>query len=284
MIRQNNSHFCKNCLRWSHARCRGIESKFVKNVWLCKSCCRDNFPLSDFETEPLRTGSDLSNLKSYFNRLNTTSANDEDLDHDDISYINCKYYSCDDRYEGIDRNLSIPSKDKSLSFFHSNISSLEKHFDEFSNLFETLNHSFDVIGVSETRLSSSSAGNTSLPGYSFLGVSSESIAGGVGLYISAKITFKPRTDLSKILYSSTNLESIFIELIFKGKENIIVGCVYKHPSFNIDDFNTYYLSPFLSKLNKEEKSIVLLGDFNINLLNCNSNCGSSSFLDLLGSC
>ena len=29
---------------------------------------------------------------------------------------------------------------------------------------------------------------------------------------------------------------------------------------------------------------MLLGDFNINLLNCNSNCGSSSFLDLLGSC
>ena len=95
---------------------------------------------------------------------------------------------------------------------------MEKHFDEFSNLFERLNHSFDIIGVSETRLSSSSAGNTSLPGYSFLGVSSESIAGGVGLYISAKITFKPRTDLSKILYSSTNLESIFIELIFKGKK------------------------------------------------------------------
>ena len=210
-MRQNNSHFCKNCLRWSHAKCWGIESKFVKNVWLCKSCCRDNFPFSDFEPEPLRTGSDLNNLKSYFNRLDTTSANDEDLDHADISYINCKYYSCDEF-------LSIPSKDKSLSFFHSNISSLEKHFDEFTNLFERLNHSFDIIGVSETRLSSSSAGNTSLPGYFFLGVSSESIAGGVGLYISAKITLKPRTDLSKILYSSTNLQSIFIELIFKGKK------------------------------------------------------------------
>ena len=113
-IRPNNSNFCKKCFRWSHAKCRGIESKFVKNVWLCKSCCRDNFLFSDFEPEPLRTGSDLSNLKSYFNRLNTTSANDEDLDHDDISYINCKYYSCDEF-------LSIPSKDKSLSFFHSNI-------------------------------------------------------------------------------------------------------------------------------------------------------------------
>ena len=86
-----------------------------------------------------------------------------------------------------------------------------------------------------------------------------------------------------MLFSNANLESVFVELILKGKKNIIVGCIYKHPLMDVNDFNTHYLSPFLSKASKEKKSILLLGDFNINLLNCNSTASSSDFLDLLGS-
>ena len=51
----------------------------------------------------------------------------------------------------------------------------------------------------------------------------------------------------------------------------------------IGDFNANFLAPFLNKVNKENKNIVLLGDFNINLLNCDSLNSHSNFLDTLGS-
>ena len=38
-----------------------------------------------------------------------------------------------------------------------------------------------------------------------------------------------------------------------------------------DDFNSDFLHPLLDKANKEKKSVILMGDFNINLLNCDGN-------------
>ena len=42
-----------------------------------------------------------------------------------------------------------------------------------------------------------------------------------------------------------------------------------------------YLVPLLEKLAKEKKETVLMGDFNINILNCNSDRDTSSFTDTL---
>ena len=64
------------------------------------------------------------------------------------------------------------------------------------------------------------------------------------------------------------------------KTNIIVGCIYRHPDNNIDDFNSNYLTPILHKLSKESsKNFFLLGDFNIDLLKFNSCSSICIFLD-----
>ena len=79
---------------------------------------------------------------------------------DEINHIDCKYYSTDEF-------SAIPDKMSALSFFHLNISSLEKHFDEFASLSTLLNYSFDFIGISEIRLNSSASSNISLSNLSF---------------------------------------------------------------------------------------------------------------------
>ena len=43
------------------------------------------------------------------------------------------------------------------------------------------------------------------------------------------------------------------------------------------DFNENYLSPMLEKLSFENKEIILMGDFNINLLNHNHNTTTAEF-------
>ena len=66
--------------------------------------------------------------------------------------------------------------------------------------------------------------------------------------------------------------------------NIIVGCIYKHPDNNIDDLNTNCLRPLLQKLSKElPKHAFLLGNFNIDIVKFNSCRSISNFLDELSS-
>ena len=49
--------------------------------------------------------------------------------------------------------------------------------------------------------------------------------GGVCLYISVDIDFKPRNDLK--IYESKMIESLFIEIIYKNEYNAIVGVLYR---------------------------------------------------------
>ena len=67
------------------------------------------------------------------------------------------------------------------------------------------------------------------------------------------------------------------------KSNIIVGVIYRHPSMDLTDFNCYYLNKLLKNICKEQKSIFLLGDFNVNLLNYNEHNQTNEFLDSLAS-
>ena len=101
------------------------------------------------------------------------------------------------------------------------------------------------------------------------------------MYINRKHSYKIRKDLK--LYKPHKIESVFVEVIMPKKTNIIVGCIYRHPDNNIDDFNSNYLRPILHKLSKELSKIFLLGDFNIDLLKFNSCSSICNFLDELSS-
>ena len=52
---------------------------------------------------------------------------------------------------------------------------------------------------------------------------------------------------------------------------------------SIDEFSQVFLLPLLEKASKENKPLILLGDFNINLLKSDTDNSISHFLDILGS-
>ena len=60
-----------------------------------------------------------------------------------------------------------------------------------------------------------------------------------------------------------------------------MGGIYSHPSMDLADFNCHYLNKLLENISKEQKSIFLLGDFNVNLLNYNEHNQTNEFLDSL---
>ena len=82
------------------------------------------------------------------------------------------------------------------------------------------------------------------------------------LYIDNSINYIARDDLC--IYKSKELKFVFIEIInSKGKKNTIVGCVYQQPCINPTEFIDMYLSELLQTFSKEDKTIMLIGDFNI---------------------
>ena len=82
-------------------------------------------------------------------------------------------------------------------------------------------------------------------------------------------------------YSSKQLESVFIEVLIPNKQNQLTRTVYKHPSMNVSKFNHEYLTDILTKIKNENKNIILMGDFDVNLINYYKNRGTYEFLKQL---
>ena len=144
---------------------------------------------------------------------------------------------------------------------------------------------FDIIGITETKLVKDRKPDfdIQMEGYKCYHVDTKAEKGGSLIYISSSLNSKRRLDLEALMYKSEVLESTFIELINPEKKNVVVGCVYRHPSMDLDEYNNEFMEPFLEKFGKENKNKYLVGDFNIDLLKIDENSKSSSFFDTMTS-
>ena len=149
------------------------------------------------------------------------------------------------------RNTEIPHNNKSLSLFHINACSLNKNFDDLQHLLSCTKKNFDIIAISETRITKqvSLLKNLNLNNYAFEFTPTEISAGGTLLYIANHLSYKCRNDLN--IYKKNELESTFIEIVNPKKSNILVGVTYKHPSMDLADFNCNYLNKLLENISKE---------------------------------
>ena len=107
--------------------------------------------------------------------------------------------------------------------------------------------------------------------------------GGAGFYIKNGIDYIERKDLD--LNSPSQHEAKFIEIILKNRKNLVIGCMYWHPSsdISITDFAEKHLEPILHKISKEKKEFILMGDFNIDLLKSNGDNAAGKFYNTLSS-
>lgn len=75
-------------------------------------------------------------------------------------------------------------------------------------------------------------------------------------------------------------ESLFLEIYVQNKRNIIIAVVYRDPHTNVEEFNCE-IDACLQKLGKENKDVYIMGDFNINLLNCSTVNHVNEFVNIL---
>ena len=243
--------------------------------WYCKACMDQLIPfssLTDLDFDLTISGKKLNNLhnsnliecpqhiKTLFKELNNVN-----------SATNCKYFD-------ISEINQFKNKEHLRSYIHLNIGSLSYHIDELRNLITAIDLDIEVIGITESNLKQNDTNitNVEIQGYSVEHSPTEANKGGALMYINKALNYKTRKDLE--IYKPKKLESTFIEVLKPRERNVIVGCIYRHPSMTIKEFNNDFLENLLDKINCENKDVVLLGDFNINLLQYDDSPDVAHFL------
>ena len=92
------------------------------------------------------------------------------------------------------------------------------------------------------------------------------------------LIYKLRNDLE--ILKSKELEYIFIEIVNPKHKNVIVGCIYCHLCMEIKEFNDRFMTYINENLLKwKSKHIVLMGDFNADLLKYENDTHTTNFLN-----
>ena len=138
---------------------------------------------------------------------------------------------------------------------------------------------FQIIALTETRRIADSPipQNLEINGYTLISNSTEASAGGTAIYVCNSLSYRYREDLATKMYHSKQLKPNFIEILGQEKK---YGC--RHPGMSINDFTKLYFSSISGNI-KKEKKIVLLEDFNINLLDFNEKREIGKFVAIAAS-
>lgn len=153
-----------------------------------------------------------------------------------------------------------------LYLAHVNTRSLLANFEAFQHHISSSD--YDVIGVTETWMRPDIDEHViNIDSYNFFGKNRiNRRGGGVGLYIKHNF-------VAEVLFSISVefIECLWLKLELLN-EIVIIGNIYRPPDSNVEQFLTY-IEDILSNLYAEYDNITCFGDFNINMLNMNSNVG-----------
>ena len=133
-----------------------------------------------------------------------------------------------------------------------------------------LNHSFPLIGPSETKISHGKdlLVNVNLSEY------------GVAFYIKNDFKYIIITEFTK---STHDFEALWLEIDVYNQPKLLCRIIYRHPNSNLDNLMDY-INSTIEHIQHENKFCLFMGDFNIDLLKIDSLADSELFLNSLGTC
>jgi hypothetical protein len=189
---------------------------------------------------------------------------------------NCKYYYSSNQMT----DIAEANKNSSLSMLHLNIRSSPKNLDTLVATLHSSDMDIDLITLSETWLKSYNADLHGIAGYAHEFTTRETRAGGgTSIYIKENWIYKVRNDLC---HSSEEFEMLWIEIDKDSTNtptNLIVGSIYRCPGANPTDFINK-LQSTLTTISLEDKEVIHMGDYNLNLLNADTHPPTNDFIDL----
>ena len=250
VLNQHKAICCDHCNQWVHIKCNNLNDlyynllKSKNEFWYCILRPSEILPFCTVNSVISLPKGSLNKLTgaliNLMNQLNNFTDGEKE---NELKLPSCKYRDLD-----YFQTFSSSFKRKTLSFFLMNLSSLTENFGDFNILLNDLNVNFDILAITESRIKkdSSSPINLHLDKYSVEQTPTETSTGGTLLYINKRLSYQLRNDLK--LYYPGKTESTFIEIICSKSTNVIVGCICKHPTIQINDFKSDFISPLVLKL------------------------------------
>ena len=193
-------------------------------------------------------------------------------DHLDFAEMS-KYYDIE-QY-----NKSFPMYNKDiLSVLHLNIRSVNKNGDEMSSIISSLKHQPDIIAISESFLDSNSVSHFSLPNY--LGYHSTRDVqkrGGVSIFIRDYLGAADLIEDFSYVHAEIEICTIRLKI---GKTAYTISAIYRprYKHSHVIEFKDK-LSEILNHDDFKKSNTILVGDFNINLLEHATHANTGEFLN-----
>ena len=288
-VQKNNALIqCSLCNKFFHSKCSKITfNEFARMFsWECTSCCSKILPFSSLEREDLCATLQAKDIPfgdhiTHNPSFRIQSLLDDIRDHNNYHSFD---YVCDltnSKYYTPSEFLASKFSKDSFSMFHINIASLSCHIDDLKSLLHFLDHPFDIIAVTETKIKEDDAplSNISIEGYNFVNTPTKTDFGGVGLFVKKDLSIKPRDDLCFSIHSV--FESHFVEIESDVSKNLLIGGIYRHHT-SISNFLSEFSGKILQKISSEKNKVcALLGDLNIDLLQVESHDKICEFFYIL---
>ncbi len=247
-----NCILCDKCDKWLHIKCIKLDIKEFRKLsnshcqFFCEICIANSLP---FHTE------DNFSLNSFFNDTYNIH-NSLLVNTDNLTTLDSDLYMSPKAFKNNYHN------EKCLSVLSINIRSLNKNFDRLESLICRLGFEPDIISVNETWINDNKGLIYSLKGYSFIFTPCDGMVGGTGFFIKSSINFSIVNDISINL---DNCEDKWIKISLPNNNNLIIGSIYRHPSYLFRNFETRLVN-IIEHLTQGNKKFLIVGDFNIDLM------------------
>ena len=173
-------------------------------------------------------------------------------------------------YDSLKGNISVTD---GFNLWHHNSRSILKkgRMDEYEILLNSINYPFHIMAFSETWLRNDNVDRVCFQDYEHVysirplnnDIDDKEAGGGLSLFIKEGLNYKVCHDMNLML---PFIETLFIEVSI-NQTNYIIGLIYRVPNTTVDIFNNT-LNDLIEPI-KNNHEVILLGDFNIDLLKDN---------------
>ena len=247
---------CSSCNKIAHGKCAKSIFEFsnVENSWICFDCASNEskrynvFSMSCFDKHDPNSLHHVEDLHELSKILN-----------------NCEKYDVK-KFNELSKSINTAGE-SSFSCLCNNIDGNAKNFDQFeAEILGQHKNLFSVIAITETNIDPCHKDLYQLSGYT--SEYSEKFPGkfkgsGIGLYVQNKFLFNRNKKFSRC---TKNIECLFVTLTNTDLP-ISIGVVYRPPSGGIKEFFKEW-ELILKEL--PEENVIIMGDFNIDLLQPNN--------------
>lgn len=187
--------------------------------------------------------------------------------------------NCQSKYYDIEGMCDVYNKHcNNLSIMYANSRSLPKHIGEYRSLldciFETGNIELDILCFVETWLNEQNGNVVHFDQYKHVSTKKPNSGrgGGISIFVKDHLDFHIREDLKFPEQFKDIYDCLFIE-VHSSDPNIpstLIGTMYRSPSHASETHFINSIEHLLNKLQPENKELIILGDFNIDLINMNT--------------